>query len=291
MSKELAERKATLETESYQAWVSAREASDWAAFAPKLEELVALNVEIAAAVDPEKSAYDSALDNFEKGFTSARIDEIFSELKAGILPLIAEIKTGTRPDDSWLQGNWEVKQQSLVCNEVVKALGFDAKMGRLDVSVHPFTCGVHPTDVRMTTRFKANDLMEGITGAVHECGHAMYEQGRNPAYDGLPISAALSLGVHESQSLLWERMVALSPAFCRFLMPKIQAEFPEFGENKTPEVLPRTLRPHAPHESAPPESKFGWNMYSLPWGGQGASAGAVRSDQHDEGAVTHPCRE
>ena len=80
--------------------------------------------------------------------------------------------------------------------------------------------------------------MEGITGAVHECGHALYEQGRNPEYDGLPTSAALSLGVHESQSLLWERMVALTPAFCRYLLPKVQAAFPEFGKGKTAEVRP-----------------------------------------------------
>ena len=236
ISKELAERKAKLETESYQAWVKAREASDWAAFAPKLKALVALNAEIAAAVDPDKSVYDSALDNFEKGFTSARVDEIFAELKAGVIPLIAEIKGGTRPDDAWLQGQWDVKKQAELCATVVKDLGFCTKTGRLDVSVHPFTCGMHPEDVRITTRFKESDLMEGITGAVHECGHAMYEQGRNPEYEGLPISAALSLGVHESQSLLWERMVALTPAFCKFLLPKIQADFPEFGKGKTPEV-------------------------------------------------------
>lgn len=213
------------------------------AFAPKLQELLELTREIAAAVDPDKSVYDSALDNYEKGFSSARIDEIFAELKAGVIPLIAEIKKGTAPDDTWLQGEWDVKKQAALCNSVVKDLGFDVQRGRLDVSVHPFTCGMHPDDVRMTTRFKPNDLMEGITGAVHECGHAMYEQGRNPQYDGLPISEALSLGVHESQSLLWERMVALTPSFCRYLLPKIQAEFPTFGTGKTGEVCVALWRP------------------------------------------------
>lgn len=197
--------------------------------------------EVAAAVDPEKSVYDSALDNYEKGFTSARIDEIFAQLKEGVVPLIAELKGGTRPDDAWLQGEWDVGTQSALCDGIVKDLGYDISHGRLDVSVHPFTCSMHPDDVRMTTRFKPHDVMEGITGAVHECGHALYEQGRNPEYDGLPTSAALSLGVHESQSLLWERMVALTPAFCRYLLPKVQAAFPEFGKDKTPEVRPSVL--------------------------------------------------
>lgn len=140
ISKELAERKAQLESEAYQAWLKAREANDWGVFAPKLEELVSLTAEVAAAVDPDKSVYDSALDNFEKGFTSARIDEIFEELKAGVVPLIAELKErGTRPDDAWLQGEWDTKQQAALCDSVVKELGFDTGKGRLDVSVHPFT--------------------------------------------------------------------------------------------------------------------------------------------------------
>lgn len=111
MSKQLAERKAQLETESYQAWIKAREANDWSVFAPKLKELVELTREIAAAVDPDKSVYDSALDNYEKGFSSARIDEIFAELKAGVIPLIEDLKKGTRPDDAWLQGEWDTKAQ------------------------------------------------------------------------------------------------------------------------------------------------------------------------------------
>jgi carboxypeptidase Taq len=94
-----------------QAWIKAREANDWSVFAPKLKELVQLTRDIAAAVDPDKSVYDSALDNYEKGFTSARIDEIFTELKAGVIPLIEELKQGTRPDDAWLQGEWDTKAQ------------------------------------------------------------------------------------------------------------------------------------------------------------------------------------
>lgn len=167
--------------------------------------------------------------------------QVFSQVRAELPPLIAALRAApaaAAPDDSWLEGSWDVKRQADLCLDVVRDLGFDESNGRLDVSVHPFTGGADPTDVRMTTRFKENNIMEGLTGAVHECGHALYEQGRNAddAFQGLPASAALSMGVHESQSLLWERMVALSPEFCAWLMPKARAAFPEFGEGKSPEV-------------------------------------------------------
>jgi carboxypeptidase Taq len=242
MSEELAKRKAELQSESYQAWLKARDANSWNMFAPKLQEHIQLARDIAAAVDPEKSAYDSNLDTFEKGITSERVQEVFTELKAGIIPLIAELKKGTKPDGTWMQGDWDVKKQSLLCNSILKDLGYDFEHGRVDVSVHPVTFGLHPDDARITTRYKKEDITEGITGAVHECGHAFYEQGRNPEYDGLPIGDALSMGVHESQSLLWERMVALSPAFCAYLLPKIQSAFPDFGKGKSPEVRLNTNR-------------------------------------------------
>jgi Zn-dependent M32 family carboxypeptidase len=95
----------------------------------------------------------------------------------------------------------------------------------VDVPLHPVTFGLHPDDACITTRYKKEDITEGITGAVHECGHAFYEQERNPEYDGLPIGDALSMGVHESQSLLWERMVALSPAFVLTCSPRFSRHF------------------------------------------------------------------
>lgn len=106
--------------------------------------------------------------------------------------------------------------------------------------MHPFTGGSHPTDVRMTTRFKEHDVTEGLTGAIHETGHAMYEQGRNQdsAWKDLPVSNAMSMGIHESQSLLWERMVALGKPFQHYLLPKLREAFPDkFTESITPDAL------------------------------------------------------
>lgn len=228
LSKELAQREARLSSEGYQAWVAARKASDFAAFAPVLTQWLSLTKEKCAAIDPGKPVYDVALDAFERGMTSARLDEIFSQTRDGLVPLLAAVRSrGTAPDDSWLAGSFDVDKQAALCKSIAVDMGFDLERGRLDVSVHPFTGGAGPSDVRMTTRFKENDMFEGITGAIHETGHSLYEQGRlGGAFEGLPVSDALSMGVHESQSLLWERMVGLSRPFAAYLLPRLHAAFP-----------------------------------------------------------------
>ena len=226
--KDLATRIATHETDAYVAWVAAKKASDFSLFAPALAKWVDLSLEKAKAIDPTKPAYDVLLETYEKGCTSARLEEIFNEVKAGIIPLLAQIKqkAGFISDES-IKGSYDIKTQAELCRSVALDIGFDLDTGRLDVSVHPFTGGAHPTDVRMTTRFKEDDLLEGLTGAVHETGHALYEQGRNKEQDGLPASAALSMGVHESQSLLWERMVFLNRPVQTYMRHKLIDYFPE----------------------------------------------------------------
>ncbi|GBF90989.1 hypothetical protein Rsub_03844 [Raphidocelis subcapitata] len=233
LPKALVQRIAKLETDAYVAWVEARKESDFSKFAPFLKEWVEVRRESARLIDADSDPYDVLLDDYEKGATAARLDEIFAEVRAGLVPLLASLKSrGTRPDDAWLAGDYDTKAQAALCEEVALDMGFDLQHGRLDVSVHPFTGGAHPTDVRMTTRFKAHDLTEGLTGAVHETGHALYEQGRNltPEWRDLPVNSALSMGVHESQSLLWERMVALSPPFAQYISGKIRKHFPSFPE-------------------------------------------------------------
>lgn len=229
--KELAQRTALLESTAYEAWVTARKASDFSVFQPSLEEWVQVNIERAKSMAPNAPIYDTLLDLYEKGMTTQRLDEVFTQVKEGLVPLLAELKLkGTAPNSDWLLGDYGVEEQARMCREIAIDLGFDTDKGRLDVSVHPFTGGSHPTDVRMTTRFKSTDLTEGLTGAIHETGHALYEQGRNlePEWKDLCVSAALSMGVHESQSLLWERMVALGLPFQNYLLPKIRAHFPTF---------------------------------------------------------------
>merc|ERR1712048_1092557 len=232
-------KEADLGSRAYQAWVKARQEKDWGSFAPALKEWVALRREMAALIDPSKPAYDVLADEYDAGLTAERVTEVFSRVKEGLVPLLKDIREkGTQPDDSWLKGDFDTGKQAELCKDVAVALGFDLNKGRLDVSVHPFTGGAHPTDVRMTTRFKQHDLTEGLTGAIHETGHALYEQGRNLEYDGLPVNMAAGMAIHESQSLLWERMVGLSLPFSKYLWPKLQAAFPDaFSKERTPDDL------------------------------------------------------
>lgn len=230
LPKEMVQRQSALETEGYNAWIEARTKKDFSIFEPCLTEWVILKKEEARLIDDKAPTYDTLLYTFEKGMTATRLDEIFVEVKKGLIPLIKRIRESKSPPViGQLTGSFDTSKQAKLCKEIALDLGFNEKCGRLDVSVHPFTGGAHPTDVRMTTRFKENDVTEGLTGAIHETGHAIYEQGRNlnDDYKDLPVSSALSMGVHESQSLLWERMVALSKPFQEYLLPKLQTYFPE----------------------------------------------------------------
>jgi len=237
--KDLAQAMAKLEIEAYVAWVQAREQSDFSKFAPYLQQWVDLNKQKAKHIDPKSDPYDVLLDDYEKGMTSKRLDEIFAQVRQGLMPLIQAIKAkgAASIDDSIVKGEFDVDKQAALCKQVALDIGFSLEKGRLDVSVHPFTGGAHSTDVRMTTRFKPDNVMEGLTGAIHETGHALYEQGRNLDYDGLPVNQALSMGVHESQSLLWERMVALSPPFATYLLPRLKEAFPGKFDKATPDML------------------------------------------------------
>ncbi|EFJ40298.1 hypothetical protein VOLCADRAFT_108221 [Volvox carteri f. nagariensis] len=202
LPKELAQRIAKLKSEAYGAWVKARTESDFSVFAPFLKQWIEISKEKAKLIDPTKPVYDVLLDDYEKGATSARLDEVFTQVREGLVPLIAAIKSrGRRIESGWLNGGeYDTEKQAELCK-------------------------------------KKDNVVEGLTGAIHETGHALYEQGRNLEYDGLPVNSALSMGVHESQSLLWERMVGLSRPFAAYLLPMLQERFPESFGSVTAEQL------------------------------------------------------
>ena len=199
IDKALAQRKAALESAAYNAWVEARSKGDFAIFAPFLEQWVEVCRLVAAAVDPEKPTYDVLLDEYEVGATEGRVLEIFECVKAGVVPLRAAVletkkkkkkkeKSGVDGDKKlWAGGRTEFdpKIQEKLCQEIALDLGFSTEKGRLDTSVHPFTGGSF-SDVRMTTRYKIDDVLEGVTGTTHETGHAIYEQQRPAGRDDVP---------------------------------------------------------------------------------------------------------
>ncbi|EJK47786.1 hypothetical protein THAOC_33477 [Thalassiosira oceanica] len=220
--KELAAKKAELEASAYSAWVKARQDNDFAAFAPALGDCFDLAKEIAALKrgDNDISLYSQMLDEFEMGMQGTRIDELFAEVQSALVPFIARIRASEdKPSLDPLRGKFDVDAQKKVCLDIVKSLGYDASHGRLDVSVHPFTMSLSGSDVRITSRFSEEEWYQGLAGAIHEGGHAMYEQ--NLQGSDLSIDSALSMGVHESQSLFWERHIGKCPAFFQWATPML----------------------------------------------------------------------
>ncbi|MCR4311910.1 MAG: carboxypeptidase M32 [Candidatus Uhrbacteria bacterium] len=210
-------------SEAQTVWAKAREASDFAMFAPHLKKIVALKRKEAKLVGFTESPYDALLDVYEPDMTSKRITKLFDELKARLLPLIP--KSGKPP--TLPKGPYPIAAQRTFNELVAKTMGFDFDKGRLDISSHPFTIHFHPEDVRMTTRYREEDPMYSIGSTIHETGHALYEQGLPIAHFGTALGESISLGIHESQSRVWENIIGKSKGFWTYFYPHLQAAFPK----------------------------------------------------------------
>lgn len=208
-------------------WVQARKNNDFSLFEPTLTDLVDLARKRAAAVDDRKPAYDVLLDEFEPGMTMAILDPIFAKLKAFLVPFIARVRAAQPPaDTAWLATFVPAESQRAIGEIIVRAMGYEFDRGRIDTAVHPFCGGAGPTDVRITTRYNEKAFAGSLLAMIHETGHALYEQGRDLTLADQPVSRARSMGIHESQSLLWEKQVAQNEPFWRFHYPKMQDAYP-----------------------------------------------------------------
>jgi len=207
------------------AWHQARAERRFAAFLPALSRLLELRRAEADAIGhPGGERYDALLDAYEPGMKTARLREVLEALESRLVPIARVLCEQPAPRD-WLTGDFPVAAQWRLCEQVLREMGFDLSAGRLDTSVHPFTGGTHPRDVRLTTRVDPRNLRQALFGAMHEGGHGLYEQGFDEAHYRTPLAAAPSMGLHESQSRLWENMVGRSHAFWRRYFPQVQAEF------------------------------------------------------------------
>jgi carboxypeptidase Taq len=223
---ELVREVAEVTTLAMHRWREAREADDFGAFAPWLERVVKLNRDTADALGvPEGGElYDARLDHFEPGMRAAELDRVFAELRAGLVPLIRELReNGTPPDTSWMQIPMAVDAQEAFSRGVVERMGFDFAAGRMDISTHPFCQGAGPGDTRMTTRYDEAQLLSALHGAMHETGHGLYEQGLPKGERfGEPLAQAASMGIHESQSRMWENFVGRGRPFWEWALPELQ---------------------------------------------------------------------
>ncbi len=205
-----------------QAWRPARGNNDWNAVAAKLESVVALTREQAAALAEAlgREPYDALLDDYEPDLARADIDPLFAQLR-DMLPSLIDRALDSQPQPLLPQGPFPRDRQEALGRALMAAVGFDFERGRLDASHHPF-CGGEPDDTRITTRYNEDDFLESLFAVLHETGHAIYQQGLPKAWRGQPVGDAGGMALHESQSLLLEMQVCRGPAFLEFAAPIVQ---------------------------------------------------------------------
>jgi carboxypeptidase Taq len=217
---ELAAEQARAASLGQEAWIKARAESDFAAFIPSLERNLELTRRYIACFDGFDCAYDILLDDYEPGVRTAAVSQLFAELKSELVPLIAMLsEERERVDASCLHGRFGAEQQRRLASRVVELMGFDASGWRMDTAVHPFATSFGTHDVRITSRWDETYWPTGLYGAMHECGHGLYEAGVAPALERTPVGRPDSLGLHESQSRLWENMVGRGRPFASVLAP------------------------------------------------------------------------
>jgi carboxypeptidase Taq len=209
-----------------QVWVEAKKHNTFARFLPNLRTVLQLKRDEAQYLGYHDSPYNALLDVYEPGSTIADLQPVFATLKARLVPLLRKItESRVQIDDSILRRSYDHARQLEFGRLVLTAMGYDFTRGRLDLSAHPFTTSFHPTDVRVTTRVYEHELQSCLFSCIHEGGHGLYDQGLDQRYFGTPLGDSVSLGIHESQSRLWENCVGRSRPFWRFFYPMLQQTF------------------------------------------------------------------
>jgi carboxypeptidase Taq len=212
---------------SYSAWAAARPQNDWATMRPILEKTLELSRRYADFFPDAQHIADPLIDSSDEGMTVATIRPLFAELRAFLTPLVQAIAAKPETDASCLQQFYPETQQWAFGERIIRAYGYDFNRGRQDKTHHPFMTRFNWGDCRITTRFDENFLNVGLFATLHEAGHALYEMGTDPRFDGSPLGQGTSSGVHESQSRTWENIVGRSLPFWKFYYSQLQEAFPQ----------------------------------------------------------------
>lgn len=200
------------------AWEAARAANDFGRFRDALAHQIELRHRYVACFGGAAHPYDVLLDDFEPGLTTAELRPLFAELRDALVPLVAATGDPDQPRNNGVfAGPWEVDVQRAAVTQIAEAVGFDPDRWRLDSALHPFACSFSPSDVRLTTKYDVDDFGLTLYSVLHEFGHGLYESQIDPALYRSALGEPVSLGVHESQSRLWENNVGRSRPFCRWL--------------------------------------------------------------------------
>ena len=234
-------------TRAQAVWVEARKDDDFGRFAPELERILELRRRQADCLGWDEHPYDALHDLYEPGSTAERVREVFGPVKNALERLLGAIRgPGRDVDDAVLWGEWDEGAQERFAREVVTDFGYDFHTGRLDRAPHPFAQSLGRSDVRITTRFRRDYLPPALFGTMHEAGHGMYEQGIAERYHRTPLGHAVSLGIHESQSRLWENLVGRSQPFWQGRLGALAERFPQQLADVSVDAFVRAVNRVAP---------------------------------------------
>ncbi|MHB8778645.1 MAG: carboxypeptidase M32 [Anaerolineales bacterium] len=217
---------AMVSSKAFEAWVEAKSKSDFSIFQPHLEKVVELVKKYVSFFPPADHPYDILLDDFEPGLKTAEVQEIFGKLRPKQVTLINAIKSSKQVKDDFLHKKYNEKKLWDFSEKIIGKFGYDFSRGRQDKAPHPFETSFSVNDVRITNRFEADKPLATLFSAMHESGHAMYEQGINPDFERTPLENGTSFAVHESQSRMWENLVGRSLPFCEHFFPELKKAFP-----------------------------------------------------------------
>lgn len=216
-----------LRSKSESVWEDAKHKNDFQMFKPYLEKVLEFQKEFIDYRGYKDNKYNTILDDYEIGMTVDKVDELFGELKKNLVPLVKDIKESGYEPKKFFDNEFDVKKQKEFCKYILKEIKYDFEAGRLDESVHPFTIGMNPGDVRVTTRFSPTNFEGALFGTIHEGGHALYEQNVSTELVGTPLCRGTSSGIHESQSRFWENIIGRSKVFWSRYFEELAKYFPE----------------------------------------------------------------
>lgn len=217
-----------LTSEAQSVWEKAKNTDDFSLFSPYLEKIVNFNIEFIELWGYEGNKYNTLLDYYEPGMSVEKLDKIFKDLRNYIVSLLSRMKEAKdKPDDTLLKQYFNLTKQKKVCRDILQTIGYDFKAGRLDESEHPFTIGINPGDVRVTTHYYPENFSSAFFSSLHEGGHGLYEQNIDKNLIGTPLYTGTSLGIHESQSRFWENMVGRSFSFWKYYYNQLSEVFPD----------------------------------------------------------------
>ena len=227
-------------------WEKAKNADDFASFAPYLEKIVAFNRKFAGYYQPDMEPYNALLNEYEEGLNMDTLDAFFAQLRSTIVPLIEKIKNAKPIEDDFLFRHYPVEKQRVFSDYLMDVLGMDRSHCGIAETEHPYTTNFSNKDVRITTHYHEDNLVSSMFSVVHEGGHAIYELNCDDCYNYSALSGGVSMGIHESQSRFYENIIGRSRAFVNLIFPKVKELFPEQLEGVDAEMFYRAINKAQP---------------------------------------------